>query len=128
MRCLLFFHRENGAERMLQAGRRGADDTKATLTIRNHEEFRMATQQFNSPFGYEGLTAIAGRLSRHSDDIVNVARLDIADDLRMAARMAHRFASLKFRVLEVAEAALHQDGAAIHRDLKDAVADSERDA
>jgi hypothetical protein len=46
-------------------------------------------------------------------------------DCRLAARALSNFATLRFRVAEIAEAALTQAGAAIRRDLLEALADAE---
>jgi hypothetical protein len=73
----------------------------------------------------EMLTAIAAKLFEHSDNIKSVPWQDIALNLRLAARLAEKFASLRFRVAEIAEMALRQDPGASARDLRDALADAE---
>jgi hypothetical protein len=110
--------------RHAQAGR--ADASTPARPFHNVLTWSVVTNP-TSPFTYEGLTAASGRLTRHADDITNVARMDIADDLRLAARIADKFASLKFRIIEVAEAALIQDTAATRRDLLEAMLIAEQD-
>jgi len=76
---------------------------------------------------YETLTAVGARLSRHAEDITNAARQDIANDLRLAAVMASKFASLRFRVAEIAPKAIDHpewDRAAFARDLRAALDDT----
>ena len=46
-------------------------------------------------------------------------------DVRLAGRAISNLATLRFRVAEIAEAALTQPGAAIRRDLLDALANAE---
>jgi hypothetical protein len=50
---------------------------------------------------------------------------EMEQDLRVAGRVCSRFATLRFRVAEIAEEALTQAGARIRRDLLDALADAE---
>jgi hypothetical protein len=71
------------------------------------------------------LNAISARLGDHADAITNAARKDVAADLRLAARIADKLASLQFRIAEIAEMALKQDPGATARDLRDALADAE---
>jgi hypothetical protein len=56
----------------------------------------MANQDHNRVFGYAELTALAGRFAEHAAAISNPARQDVAKDLLLAARMAHKFASCVF--------------------------------
>jgi hypothetical protein len=79
-------------------------------------------------FNVETLNALGARLYDHADSITNVAAHEMEIDIRLAARVCSSFASLRFRVMEIAEAALTQPGAAIRRDLIDALADAERGA
>jgi hypothetical protein len=46
-------------------------------------------------------------------------------DIRLSARVCSNFATLRFRVAEIAEAALTQHPAATRRDLLGALADAE---
>jgi hypothetical protein len=78
----------------------------------------MANPDPTVKFDYATLTSLSGRLSRRADDIVMIACQDMAADFRLAARMASKFASLRFRVGEIADIALNQDGAATARDLR----------
>jgi hypothetical protein len=76
-------------------------------------------------FDYETLTKLGARLFDHTDSITNVAAHQTEIDIRMAARAISNFATLRFRVAEIAEAALAQDPAATRRDLIDALAAAE---
>jgi hypothetical protein len=76
-------------------------------------------------FSIETLNALGTRLFDHADSITNPARHDIEVDCRLAARVCGDMASLRFRVGEIAEAALTQPGAAGRRDLIAALADAE---
>jgi hypothetical protein len=82
----------------------------------------MAANEPITTFNIETLNAIGARLSGHADTITNAAA-----DLQMAARIAHKLASLRFRIAEIAEQALTQewDRAAFARDLRDALAKAE---
>jgi len=78
-------------------------------------------------FDIETLNTLGGRLSDHADAITNHARHDVARDLRLAAQVTAKLASLRFRIDEIAEQLLaHKewDGAALARDLRDALADA----
>ncbi len=62
-----------------------------------------------------------------ADEIENICQ-GMADDLTLAARIADKLASLRFRIAEIAEAALAHpewDRAAFARDLRDALKDAE---
>lgn len=88
------------------------------------------------------LTNLASGLSDHAAEIL--ARRDVATDLRLAANALHRFATFKFRIAHIAtrvESAVETAAAraadwdnlivALNdtgRELRDAVADAERDA
>jgi hypothetical protein len=76
-------------------------------------------------FNYGTLTQLATRLFDHADSITNRTRHDMEADCRLAARAISNMATLRFRVAEIAEAALTQPGAAIRRDLLGALADAE---
>jgi hypothetical protein len=76
-------------------------------------------------FNVETLNALGARLFDHADSITNPARHDIEVDCRLAARVCGNMASLRFRVGDIAEAALTQPGAATRRDLIAALADAE---
>jgi hypothetical protein len=102
----------------------------------------MAENDPNPIFAYSALTNLASRLSDHAAEIL--ARRDVATDLRLATNALHRFATFKFRIAHIATrvdsavataaiksapdwdnliAALNDTG----RELRDAVADAERD-
>jgi hypothetical protein len=76
-------------------------------------------------FTVETLNALGTRLYDHADSITNVARHDMEVDCRLAARALSNFATLRFRVAEIAEQALVQPGAATRRDLIAALSDAE---
>jgi hypothetical protein len=77
-------------------------------------------------FTIEQLNALAGRLRNHSEDFADAFGFESAvADMRLAIRVYHNLAVLRFRVLEIAEQALSQDGAATRRDLVMAVGDAE---
>lgn len=76
-------------------------------------------------FTYETLTKLAASLYDHGDSITNVAAHQMEIDIRLAAKACSNFATLRFRIAEVAEMALNQDGAATRRDLIAALADAE---
>jgi len=61
----------------------------------------------------ESINAAGVRFYEHADAIVNQARLDIANDLRLAARIASAYASLRFAVAD--EAGLTKDPASADR-------------
>jgi hypothetical protein len=70
------------------------------------------------------LNAIGARLHEHADAITQ----DVAADLQLAALITHKFAGLRLRVAEIAEAALAHpewDRAAFACDLRDALAKAE---
>jgi hypothetical protein len=88
----------------------------------------MADSNPTLKFDYANLTTLSGRLSRRADDIVMIGAQEIADDLRVAGRMASKFAAFRFRVGEIADAAVvnpEWDRATFARDLRDALADAE---
>lgn len=72
----------------------------------------------------ETLTLIGARLYDYADTIAPTLP-DTARDVRMAARAVDKLASLRFRIGEIADMALSQDGAATARDLRDALNDAE---
>jgi len=75
-------------------------------------------------FNIETLNALGARLSGNAEAITQ----RIAADLRLAARICEKLASLRFRIAEIAEQALAQpewDRAAFARDLRDTLADAE---
>jgi hypothetical protein len=59
------------------------------------------------------------RLFDHADSIVNPSAYEMEIDL--AARACDQFASLRFRVADIAAVAPHQNGAATARDLREAL-------
>jgi hypothetical protein len=72
----------------------------------------------------ENLTLIGARLYDYASQIT-AALPDTAKDVRLAARVCDKLASLRFRVGEIAEMALNQDPGATARDLHEALADAE---
>jgi hypothetical protein len=76
-------------------------------------------------FDYETLTKLGARLFDHADSITNVAAHEMEVDIRSAARVCSNLATLRFRIAEIAEAALTQDPAATQRDLLGALTDAE---
>jgi hypothetical protein len=100
------------------------------VDLRGHEELggldhREQEGRAMTVFDYGTLSALGARLFDHADSITNVARHDMEVDVRLAARVCGNMATLRFRVGEIAEAALTQPGPAIHRDLLAALADAE---
>jgi hypothetical protein len=91
----------------------------------------MANRDHNRVFGYAELTALAGRFAQHAAAITNPARQDVAKDLLLAARMAHKFASLRFRVANIAQKAIeppdNSGTATLALELRAALDDAERD-
>jgi hypothetical protein len=73
-------------------------------------------------FDYETLTKLGARLFDHADRITSVAAHEMEVDIRSAARVCSNLATLRFRIAEIADRALTQAGAAIRRDLLDAIA------
>jgi hypothetical protein len=76
-------------------------------------------------FNIETLNALGARLYDHADSITNVAAHEMEIDIRLAARVCSNLATLRFRVAEIAEAALTHAPGATRRDLIDALADAE---
>jgi hypothetical protein len=68
-------------------------------------------------FTIEALNALGARLFDHTDSITNPARHDMEVDCRLAARALSNFATPRFCIGEITEAALTQPGAATRRDL-----------
>jgi hypothetical protein len=64
------------------------------------------------------LNAISLRLSERAEQISQITLQDLALDLRLASRACDKLSSLRFRIAEIAEKALTQDGGATHRDLR----------
>ena len=86
----------------------------------------MATEK-PTIFDIPTLNAIGARLGDHADKITNAARQDIAADLRLAAQIADKLASLRFRIGGIAGKAIEHpewDNAAIARDLRSALDDT----
>jgi hypothetical protein len=50
----------------------------------------------------EALNLLSARLFAHADSITNSARLDVADDLRTAARLADKLVVARSRLNEIA--------------------------
>ena len=87
----------------------------------------MAAEESITTFDIETLNALAVRLSDRADQISQITLWDLARDLRLAAQVSHKLATLRFRVAEIAEQMLAHaewDGAAVARDLRDALADA----
>jgi hypothetical protein len=80
----------------------------------------MAKKQ-STKFDAATLAALCTRLHDHADSIVNVAAHEMEMDVRQAARAFALFATLKFRIAEIAEVALSQAGPATARDLRQAL-------
>jgi hypothetical protein len=80
--------------------------------------------QSTTVFNAETLAALCARLHDHADGIVNVAAHEMETDIRQATRALALFATLKFRIAEIAEMALTQAGPAIARDLRQALDDA----
>jgi hypothetical protein len=75
--------------------------------------------------------AIGARLFERADQITQVALQDLALDLRLAARVCDRLASVGFRIAEIAQAAIDHpewDSAAFARDLRELLKDAGEDA
>lgn len=78
----------------------------------------MGNPERTTNFDIETLNELALRLFEHAGAITNAARRDIANDLRVAALVASRLSSLRFRISEIASQALdrpHWDAAAFAR-------------
>jgi hypothetical protein len=71
------------------------------------------------------LTTFSVRLLDHADSITDFRDHEMERDLRTASRVCSSLASLRFRVAEIAEMALDQDGGATRRDLQQALTDAE---
>jgi hypothetical protein len=70
-------------------------------------------------FNTSTLNAISLRLAERADQIQQVTLADLAHDIRLASQVCDKLASLRFRIGEIAEQALHQDGGATARDLRE---------
>src|SRR5260221_13667658 len=78
-------------------------------------------------FDIETLNALALRLSDRADQISMITLWDLARDLRLAAQVSHKLATLRFRIDEIAGSLLAHsewDGAAVARDLRLALDDA----
>jgi hypothetical protein len=87
----------------------------------------MTTDKKPVLFDIEQLNALAVRLSDRADQISQITLWDLARDLRLAAQVTAKLATLRFRIAEIAgELLAHPewDGAAVARDLRDALADA----
>jgi hypothetical protein len=71
------------------------------------------------------LNTLSRRLVDHADSITDFAQHDMERDIRLASRVCGSLCGLRFRVAEVAEMALSQDGGATRRDLLQALTDAE---
>ncbi len=91
----------------------------------------MADTKPTPPFTIEGLSTIGARFFDRADAITAVACQDLAANMRLAARITDKLASLRFRIAEIAAKAIEHpdwDNAAIARDLRDALDASAREA
>jgi hypothetical protein len=83
-------------------------------------------------FNIETLNALGHRLYDHADylydhldSITIMAANGMQTDLRLAGGVCHNFATLRFRIMEIAEKSLTQPPAATQRDLLDALSAAE---
>jgi hypothetical protein len=76
-------------------------------------------------FNVETLNALGARLFDHRDSVTNVAAREMEVDIRLAARVCSNFATLRLRIMEIAELALTQAPVASRQGLLDALADGE---
>jgi hypothetical protein len=71
----------------------------------------------------ENLTAIAGRLADHADGITQAALRGLANDLRLAARIGEKLATVRRRLANIApmttDPAVYDGIAALLRELED---------
>jgi hypothetical protein len=58
------------------------------------------------------LNTLSRRLIDHADSIDSIRDRDKEQDIRLASRVCNALCGLRFRVAEIAEMALEQDGAA----------------
>jgi hypothetical protein len=65
------------------------------------------------------LNAISLHLSERADSIHQFSLQDLIYDLRVASKVCDKLSSLRFRIGEIAEAALTQDPGATARDLRE---------
>jgi hypothetical protein len=73
-------------------------------------------------FDVETLNALGARLYGHGESITNIARQDMADDLRLATRAIDKLTTLRLRISEIAESCMIQAPPATRRDALDALA------
>jgi hypothetical protein len=79
-------------------------------------------------FDIEGLNALALRLRDHAEDISAEISFELLTrDMRLAATLCSKLATLRFRIAEIAEMALTQATAATRRDLLHALAEAGED-
>jgi hypothetical protein len=77
-------------------------------------------------FNIEQLNMLAARLRDHAEDVADVVNFDpVVSDLRLAARACGKFASLRFQVSEIANAA--STPPATRRDLLVALEEAQDD-
>jgi hypothetical protein len=81
----------------------------------------MATDNPTTKFDIEGLNALALRLSDHADEVL--ARRDVGETLRQAARVCDRLAHLRFEISEIISKVKDPDAA---RELRDALEEAAR--
>ncbi len=78
---------------------------------------------------YVRLIMLSDQLRAHADEIASTDRQDIADYLRLASRIAEKFADLRFRIATIVTNAVNGpddwDGVAITHYLQQALADTE---
>jgi hypothetical protein len=70
------------------------------------------------------LTSFGARLIDHADSITDFRKHEMERDLRTASRVCNALCGLRFRVAEIAELALEQDGAVTRRDLLQSLTDA----
>jgi hypothetical protein len=61
----------------------------------------MADSRSNIPLTTETLNLLSARLFAHADSITNSARLDVAEDMRTAARLADKLVVVRSRLNEI---------------------------
>jgi hypothetical protein len=73
-------------------------------------------------FTYETLTALSLRLVDHAEALgASIEHEEVAIDLSRAAEACSRFATLQYRITEIASEVLNRPGLAIHRDIHEAL-------
>jgi hypothetical protein len=87
----------------------------------------MATDKRSIVYNYETLTALGLRLVDHGETLAaSPEHEEIVIDLARAARACSNFATLQFRVGEIAQHALERPAPTLHRDLFAAIEAAQR--